>query len=653
MRRALIGLLGLVPALALGADHSPPAWSPDNGWLAVTVTSGDRPATLAPGWLFETAPGERARPGNAEASGGRDASTYRIYAAGLAEEGTVLIEESRSTLSAPSWRPDGRALAYERLVEDDGDLPRVEVVLREGLQSRRTLATLPALGAVPRLESRSRLPGTAPAWSPDGRYLAVPTAGRAGFAVIRVDTGRVMKAVDDGVWPVWSPDGGRIAYVRVGGADALAVLEPGWGPSRQIGDLGRCALPPAWSRDGAWVLAVARRDSPRMSGPSRAVLLARFQVETGHEELVAHLGVDMLNRTPAMAGVAYTLSRDGDELFFVNDVPGQPTAIVWYRPRTGETFNRFHPLDTSLRLGALRLSPGGKALALRLGRPGTDAPTAVWEVGTGRLVPIVPDDPARVEWVALLVRTARDLIRAGLPAATAQGRPVPRPTALPIPGEIPTSQEFAYRLRRIGKLGRPLCDRPADAPPAEPEVEAFLRDARLFFDVLREDYRAALNSLEAVEARTESPDRRLRLLSLRAQVYAGLGEFERARDVADFLQADERRQRSRIEDTPGGPVLTPEAGAASGWPTYLAQRVQERARSQAGRAGDEEPIGHRNDDPAANPVLIAPFDRPPDGGGFPLRGIRGPGLDAPPGPAPPPPPGPPLLPRFQRRENPR
>ena len=105
-------------------------------------------------------------------------------------------------------------------------------------------------------------------------------------------------------------------------------------------------------------------------------------------------------------------------------------------------------------------------------------------------------------------------------------------------------------------------------------MQALLDEARLFFDYLREDYPAALDSLERLEARTSSPDERLRLLSLRAQIFLGQGATDRAAETIAFLETVPRASSTRLEITPAGPVLTDEDDPRRGWPSYLSSRSE-------------------------------------------------------------------------------
>jgi len=147
-------------------------------------------------------------------------------------------------------------------------------------------------------------------------------------------------------------------------------------------------------------------------------------------------------------------------------------------------------------------------------------------------------------------------------------------------------------------------------------LQALLEEARLFFDYLREDYRAALVSLARLEARTSSPDERLRLLSLRAQIFLGQGAADRAGETIAFLVTVPRVSSTRLEITPAGPSLTDKDDPRRGWPSYLSSRSEAwtKAGLEAARA-PEAPMGIRNLDdplpglgldPADVPVLIVP-----------------------------------------------
>jgi hypothetical protein len=63
------------------------------------------------------------------------------------------------------------------------------------------------------------------------------------------------------------------------------------------------------------------------------------------------------------------------------------------------------------------------------------------------------------------------------------------------------------------------------------------------------------------------------LLSLRAQILLCRGDSLRARAVADYLLQAEGGPTHRIEETPLGPVLTPEVDPRRSWARYLISRI--------------------------------------------------------------------------------
>ena len=227
-------------------------------------------------------------------------------------------------------------------------------------------------------------------------------------------------------------------------------------------------------------------------------------------------------------GVSFGIDREGEEFFYSSLVDGQPSSISWGRLRDMAVYKLFNPFDVLVPMGGLSVSPAGKKLALRLGPPDVASLPAVLDLDTEKLTLLVPDDDARLEWLATIISAARTILISQVPNPVLGEDAIERPTLLPALGEIPVHQETRNRLLRLARLGRPLCDRPNDTP-SDPEFNEILDEARLFFDYLKHDYPAALASLEAVETHATSAERRSRLLSLRAQIYMGMGDIERRR----------------------------------------------------------------------------------------------------------------------------
>jgi len=156
-------------------------------------------------------------------------------------DGTGLRQIFRGNASNVDWSPDGRSIAFQG---NDG----IYVIGRDGGRVRRIL----------RGKRFSH-----PAWSPSGRELAVvadePDLSEAVY-VMRSGEGRVHRLLPpyvpktDPRWsflsasetnPAWSPDGREVA-VQVGDGHIVAVSVAGGRP-RSIGEGG---YEPAWSPDG-------------------------------------------------------------------------------------------------------------------------------------------------------------------------------------------------------------------------------------------------------------------------------------------------------------------------------------------------------------------------------------------------------------------
>ena len=592
MRLPAAGLLGLALAVSLGCVPAPVLWSPEGRWLAyTTAVRSEEQRLLPPGWLYNVKLGPEGEQLGWSASTDRPAAfLYRLWTTRPDTGDSVLLEESRNPLTSPVWRSDGKAIAFGRLVSEPDGRPRFEVVVQDSPESKRIISKQ---GQVEAGLRPADLPGLTLAWSSDGRYLAIPLLQQTrGIAIVRADDGRVLKEIPDASLPSWSPDGTKLAFLRGAEVQSLHYLDTNFGMPRHLADIGQACQPPAWSRDKRSVMVVSRRQARPPKDPAGTVTaLVKVSIDGGIKEDLT-LPADPREGDRPELGTSFSFDQDEEALFFSDDADGDQSIVCWFLPRGRVVHKKDNPIDFTIRLSSFAVTPGGKTLAFRAGGPDYFAPPGLWELpniqSTGRFTPLIPDDSARLEWIATLIASARRLLLSGLPAVTSEnGRSIERATSLPIPGELAANQDNVDRLRRLGKLGRfgkSLCDRPFDKAEVKPAVRDQVDEARLFFDYLRGDYDAALRSLESLEARATSPDHRLRLVSLRAQIFMGNGQEERTERTIEFLQSLERKAPQRIEMTPEGPTLTTEDAPNQGWPNYLALRAKDWVKMSGSRS---------------------------------------------------------------------
>jgi len=565
----------LASLAAFGCLPTPVVWSPDGRWLAYTVAVRPELRLLKPGWLFDTKPEPQDELlGWGNASSRPQARLHRLWATRADTGVSVLLEESARPLTSPVWSPDGKSMAFGRLVDEGDGKARFEIVVQDAPDRKHVLVKQPAAAINDRALD---LPALSLAWSPDGRYLAVPVFHQSlGLQIVRADTGRMLKEISDAYFPSWSPDSTKLAFVRGTDRQSLHCLDTNYGESNHADDIGHVVQAPVWSRDRRSVMVVVRRKGRQtIDRVGMVSVLIRMPVERGQVQPIP-LPADLPDRDRPDLGASFSFDPDGDVLVYSMDAENQLSIVATFLPGGGVTSKKDNPVDFTIRVSALSVSPAGRTLAFRGGGPHSFAPPGLWDLTTNRFTPVVPDDSVRVQWITTLVAAARRLLREGVsPPLDDDGRAIERPTPLPIPGELAENNPTMARLKRLGRYGTALCDRPSTWAKPEPEVADLLEEARLFFAYLRGDFSAALAALETLESRTTNADHRLRLLSLRAQIYIGKRQDERAEWTIEFLQSLQRTPPRRLELTPAGHKLTEEAGPGDEWPRYLAARSRE------------------------------------------------------------------------------
>ncbi|HZS24158.1 MAG TPA: hypothetical protein VFA30_04145 [Gaiellaceae bacterium] len=265
---SVVGAVALVAAIAVFGFHAPqriahwwscnsggpgaPSWSPDSRWIAFAAVGGCDTEVVAirPDGTARRVIASSFSYWPAWSPKGDDllVDTRHGYAVVSTTRGTPYVVIAKASDMGAAWSPHGDLIAFTH-----GFLPSIG-----DDEYRSTLYVATANGSIVRsLVGHSCDPG-GPAWSPDGRAIAVGCYD--GLYVVDPKTGvarRILKR-DFGAeppTPSWSPDGRSIVFLDYGYGGVYVVAANGRGHMRRLVsvDSDGWTDTAAWSPDGRWI----------------------------------------------------------------------------------------------------------------------------------------------------------------------------------------------------------------------------------------------------------------------------------------------------------------------------------------------------------------------------------------------------------------
>jgi Tol biopolymer transport system component len=215
--------------------------------------------------------------------------------------------------------------------------------------------------------------GYNPAWSPDGREIAVSTANvvdprmrNASGDLWRVDVAsdrRKLVAREDAAQPSWSPHGLRIAYWSVlKGKRALLTVPVEGGKAIQVTDDSFLNWNPVWSRDGRHLYFASDRGG--------TMNLWRVPID---EESGRLLGEPEPVPTPSQSSSFLSLSRDERRILYASNDSASSLENAGFDPAAGRLTGPLLPVNRGLKsVSSAEISPDGQWIVFDTSAPYED-----------------------------------------------------------------------------------------------------------------------------------------------------------------------------------------------------------------------------------------------------------------------------------------
>lgn len=271
-----------------------------------------------------------------------------IYVQQIGSEHQLQLTKS-TTDNAPAWSPDGRFIAFSRY---ENDLHEIYLVSAIGGTERKLHTGAPAHPAL--------------SWSPDGKFIAFtkrdPNQNTYSINLLAVESLETRKLTEPGAeqqdWgPAFSSDGKELAFVRTNGAgnmgDIFLVPAKGGEVRRLTFDNTDIGSPPTWTRDGRSIVFT----SPRTSIPT----LWRIPSSGGTPVQVPQVGV---------VAVHPSISAKGNRLAY-DQIMGHSSIWAMELANLGSGASNTRVTASGGYNWAPELSPNGQRVAFLSDRLGT------------------------------------------------------------------------------------------------------------------------------------------------------------------------------------------------------------------------------------------------------------------------------------------
>ena len=275
-----------------------------------TASELRRVAHRASDWVYEKLTGEKGVFSTRIAYVTKSASIFNLWVADSDGEGAQSALRSAEPIISPAWAPNGNQLAY---VSFESRKPVVYV--HEVDTGKR------------RLVANFKGSNSAPAWSPDGKTLALTLSREGGSQLFLLDTNsagldpkRLAASASIDTEPVFTPDGQAIYFVSDrGGSPQIYKIPVSGGNAERVTFNGSYNISPSLSPDGRWLTYVSR-----VAG---AYKLHLQDLSTGQSQVLTDTSAD---ESPSFAPngrmIIYATQQQGREALMTSTMDGRVKA---------------------------------------------------------------------------------------------------------------------------------------------------------------------------------------------------------------------------------------------------------------------------------------------------------------------------------------